>query len=108
MKPKEFVIDRKKWYRGRGSANSALLRSDGTMCCMGFYAKACGFEDREILDAGTHPFSATIESPYFIDGRFGQAGLFDVNDNVTLSEEDRETILTRLFADNGIAVRFEG
>lgn len=47
-KPKEFTIDRRKWLRGKGKEFSKLLRSNGEMCCVGFYAKACGLSDNAI------------------------------------------------------------
>lgn len=37
-----FVVDRSKWYRGKGPEHSALLNSKGEMCCLGFYARAAG------------------------------------------------------------------
>lgn len=45
----KLTIDRSKWLRGEGSDESYLLReSDGKMCCVGFFAIACGVSPDEI------------------------------------------------------------
>jgi hypothetical protein len=44
----KLVIERKRWLRG--ADNSALLRDDGLMCCLGFYGEACGIGSDDMLD----------------------------------------------------------
>ena len=46
-------IDRRTWLRGEGPTDSALLRSDGEKCCLGFYALACGLAPENILTLKT-------------------------------------------------------
>lgn len=47
-KLKKLTIDRKVWLRGEGEGE--LLRaSDGKMCCLGIYLKACGKAPRTLL-----------------------------------------------------------
>jgi hypothetical protein len=45
---KEFTIKRSKWARGGINGKSALLNNQGNMCCLGHYAKACGFSNNDI------------------------------------------------------------
>lgn len=47
---KELIIDRNTWYRGRSSFSSKLLRHDGQKCCLGFLCLDNGFDEEEILD----------------------------------------------------------
>lgn len=49
----KLTIDRSKWWRGNGSGESRLLRPDGTMCCLGFLGRACGYTDEQLLDVTT-------------------------------------------------------
>lgn len=46
-----FEVSRKRWYRGKGSKSSRLLRHDGTMCCLGFRCLAAGCTEDEIVGA---------------------------------------------------------
>lgn len=46
----KVVVDRQKWLRGEGSADSYLLRSkDSKMCCLGFACVALGVK-KELLE----------------------------------------------------------
>lgn len=47
MTRKVLTIVRSKWIRG-GDPSTALLTSDGKMCCLGFDALACGFTEDQI------------------------------------------------------------
>lgn len=61
----KVTIDRNKWLRGEGGANSYLLRSgprvyithgkngDGKMCCLGFVLRAMGRTDEELAGVKT-------------------------------------------------------
>lgn len=49
----KVVVDRKKWYRGKGSDSSGLLLNNGKMCCIGFLARRLGCKPREIRDRPT-------------------------------------------------------
>ena len=45
----KLVIDRATWLRGEGHEQSYLLREcDGKMCCLGFFALACGLHPERI------------------------------------------------------------
>ena len=48
-----FTIDRKKWINGSNSEyfqkGEVMLRNEkGNMCCLGFFAKSCGFHARSL------------------------------------------------------------
>lgn len=47
-KPKSFIINRKKWYRGKDSGSMLRRPDDGKKCCLGFYANACGVPSQQI------------------------------------------------------------
>ena len=116
---KKLIIDRKKWYRGRGTAESRLRLKNGTMCCLGFYALSCGKTEDEILDKSyllTEEYdmyslptteeaewlNSELEYPYCSTSRL----LGFTNDDVDLKEEDREQQISEIFAKNGVEVEF--
>lgn len=43
----KLIIDRSKWLRGTG--DGTLLDHEGKMCCLGFFARACGYNDDQIV-----------------------------------------------------------
>jgi len=44
------AVDRKTWYRGKGMAESRLLRPDGQKCCIGFLGIELGACEEDLLD----------------------------------------------------------
>ena len=44
------AVDRNMWYRGKGMAESRLLRTDRQKCCVGFLAIKLGACAKELLD----------------------------------------------------------
>lgn len=113
---KEFTIDRSKWLRGEGSADSFLVRaSDGKMCCLGFYGKACGILKKEMRgmqepDEVGQKFEDA--APWLFDGVSGPSGvcatLMRENDTVGGVGRDRERKVKELFAEHGVKVKFVG
>jgi hypothetical protein len=131
---KSFVIDRLTWYRGHGSSASKLLREDGKMCCVGIYGRALGVPDAYLLNLGTVSNSLGEKDPYgpvppparnlpwpewTIKRQHGDlSDLYTVNDyqlamggggkweGVINSEADREAVIAKLFAKNGVTVTF--
>jgi hypothetical protein len=49
----DVPVKRSQWYRGQGPEGSALLRDDGTMCCVGFACIAAGLTEEQIRNIGT-------------------------------------------------------
>lgn len=120
-----LVIDRSKWYRGRGSAESRLVRTgDYLMCCLGFCLLQRGFSQGELLDIGSpnevgsidRDESGAIDRAKGLIERFDDTldtyethtteCLINVNDNEDIDEETREAQITDLFAGIGVDVRF--
>ena len=119
----KLVIDRTKWYRGKGSRGSALLRKDGSMCCLGFDLLRRGFTPEQILEVGTpeevevggeHPeiagltyVSSDWEYDIYATTETNEE-LVDANDGEGLSEAEREAQIIDLFAEIDVEVVFVG
>ena len=116
---KEFTINRAKW--GRGDSNEGYLLNDvsGKMCCLGFYAKACGLKNKDIIGV-TDP--ASYQS-YFFEKNSGTwktkllkssrntstcNDLIIINDSMYITDEAREEKIIKKFARIGIKVKFVG
>lgn len=129
---KKLVIDRRTWYRGQSSSASSLLRPDGTMCCMGFWAKQiCGLRDDQIYHQSVLARLLTIEGsktltpeqqaivhgfrPFTDNQSITQEGhnsydpwsdIYICNDTPTIGPEEREKLIVAHFLRNGIEVEF--
>lgn len=109
-----LVIDRSKWACGGRGGVSALLNDVGNMCCLGFYAKACGVNEVNLQNiytpSGIYEEDRGSLSPKVAD--FGDTDWTDVamqiNDNPELRQSSREQILTAHFRAIGILVKFVG
>jgi hypothetical protein len=116
----EFTVRRSQWFRGNGHEFSRLKRHDGgKMCCLGFYALACGIPEQAITEIA---FPSVIEYGWDTDARIRMSWLWEarsdstglemeltigqVNDEESLSDKEREADLTKLFAFNDITVTF--
>jgi hypothetical protein len=124
--PTEFTIKRSLWYRGLGAYHSALLNPDGKMCCIGFFAKACGLEDSDILhkkvlgpnstdvdtecvETGWRELEVALNNQEGLDihHKFKLSNLYSTNDSSITSDATKEKIITDSFASQGITVKFE-
>lgn len=124
----KFKIDRGEWYRGKGSRGSALLLKDGMRCCLGIFGRAIGVPDKCMLGVGapdsSHEtikayqdseqtkwlFMKDYDSTFMKDYERSKdcVDLMYANDAPSLSEEEREEDIIRIFAKNGIEVSFKG
>jgi hypothetical protein len=116
---KSFTVDRSKWYRGQGHSASSLLQEDGSMCCLGFYAEACGV-DRQYLLGKKSPANIddVVNVPWKtillmelggVQGRGNSdrcMDLMDINDSKSIYDDVRESGLKELFLKIGIEVVF--
>ena len=126
----EFTVDRSLWARGKKFdqyGDSRLLNEFGCMCCLGFLAKACGYEDEQ-LDGTADPeelFKQEHED-LWPDGLLRESSdddlefrsgydrwntdachdIINTNDDETIGDELREEMLTILFARLGIKIVF--
>lgn len=111
----KLIIVRDKWYRGN-SYNSSLLRADGKMCCLGFYAKKCGYAEEEIFtktsphDLAYHGQTIKEGLEKLLDTRNSNNEicdqLIDINDSHITSEQVREQIVSDLFKQIDVEVEF--
>lgn len=111
-----FTIPRKRWLRGKGSGESALLCETGKQCCVGIYLSKLGISDEKLLDmsAGEDLDRLPKQAQWLVE-RVGPGRglnsklaneLYWVNDEPKL--RGRETKIKKLFAKVGIRVRFTG
>lgn len=125
-RPTEFVVQRSKWLRGNGEG-SVLLDRHGCMCCLGFVANQCGMAADVLLDNATPAClrwddDADMERIAGILAECTGVGAYGddiwadsqlavvaitLNDDAAISEAERETQLSALFAKHGYALRFE-
>lgn len=116
-----LVIDRDRWSRGGLNGPVRMLNASGCMCCLGFLARECGYEESEMADRGG-PVAVRM-----LTGRdlfpptlqVGEQGgpvddLIITNDRIydddghRMTERDRESEITRLMAQAGVEVEFVG
>jgi len=103
----DVVVKRSKWFRGQGANESYLLGTDGLMCCMGFAALAQGVPKERILNYQTFYQTGELRTPA------GNASnnrvlnsLYVTNDSERITDEERETEITRLGLKEGYNFSF--
>lgn len=115
----EFTVDRSKWLRGEDDESMLLRKCDNKMCCLGFFALACGLTRDEISGKST-PSSLAIrniklpstmqflldEENQSIDSRLGNS-MMATNDSKNINDDERERQLKLLFEQVGIEILFE-
>lgn len=113
---KTFTVKRSEWLRGF-NINSCLLNEDGKMCCLGFYARACGLRKQDILDMSDPEQCTSVKNKkwntFLIDDDDGSDDnsqycweLMEANDDKNLSDKKREKKLTSTFKKAGVKVEF--
>jgi hypothetical protein len=106
-----FVVKRSEWLRG--SRESFLLREDGKKCCVGFLCLSLGASAVEICDRTQVEEDTPIAKRFIRNFRFSASNtnwagdVYIANDRADLDDSARETKLTELFKQRGIAVTFE-
>ncbi|SRR6266404_7023628 len=110
----DFVVDRKTWFRGKGSDESRLLRADGMRCCIGFVGQQCGVPDSSMLQhsdiqAMRNAGKDVTRFPYWMSNKeinFEIGKAYEFNDDEEISNEERENRLSDLFAKHGDTITF--
>lgn len=130
----KLVIDRSRWLRGEKDGGRLLRPTDQKMCCLGFFALACGLSKADIDDHGEpqEPFEhnrtlivpdvlkpmvdTETEEDWDEDGEPTEktnysasnlaAKLMAANDDNDRPESDREAEIARLFSTAGVEVAF--
>lgn len=115
-RPNEFVVQRSKWLRG-DVTKAVLLDSHGRMCCLGFVSAQCGVPAQALgkatLPSDLEASDATLVEGLLVEdlGRVTDTALADgavgLNDADDITDAERETRLTALFAEHGYTLRFE-
>lgn len=120
---RELVIDRATWFRGRGPAQSRLLTDQGKRCCLGFECQALGYKDEQLIDVPSpgilcsyeHPEAVPDHMQWLADFNKDQdifensitcLDLIAINDNPSISDPERESQISEIFANNGVEVKF--
>jgi len=127
---KKFVIDRRYWLRG-SRVNSCLINNSGNMCCLGFYAIACGLDKKTIRNLACPQTAVSATKGDVVPNIHGKyvtrssdsiwktklVGSYDVNtptcqelmeiNDSNLSDEEKEKKITSNFKKLGIQVTFK-
>ena len=104
-----FKIKRSSWCRG--SNQSALLRADDKMCCLGFVCKQLGISEKLLRDR-SYPNELHANAPAELVASDGYDNALSIsaayiNDDATLSDSEREKALLSLFEKHGHELVFE-
>jgi 3-methyladenine DNA glycosylase Mpg len=121
-RPTEFVVQRSKWLRGTRGRDTYLFDDHGARCCLGFVASQCGVADSVLLNVAPPRDIKPFEVLQQLDGLLTRpareyvrdwtdSALADdamrINDDADITDAERETSLSFLFAEHGYALRFE-
>jgi hypothetical protein len=115
-----FTVKRSEWYRGKGSAESKLLREDDLKCCIGFVCLQLGLSEKQIINKGDiMSMVASSVEPWGDKRLLTDNNLFDfgnhpkwleaayrANDTDRLTDAEREEKLKSLFKQGGHEIEF--
>lgn len=125
-----LTIDRKTWLRGvlpedrLSGEGGELLSYQGYKCCLGFDALACGVPEefllkvpgpstlikshQEFSDILAHQFTRLQHDDpgYSTAHRWWMEAAMDINDSIYFKEEERETLLKKLFLKVNVQLEF--
>lgn len=116
----KVTVDRSRWFRGQGGEKSRLLMASGKMCCLGFACIAAGHTSDEIMEVATpnglerellpgveqyrKALSGDMGIVEAIDNPIHRA--INVNDDVRIIDQERESQLQEILAQVGIDMEF--
>lgn len=111
--PASFEVNRPLWMHGEGEGALRCEEGDHKMCCLGFLALACGYDEEDItgisyLAAKGRGDDERVELPFPAPWLGDGSIIANVNDNKDMTDSERERQLTEMFAAGGIAVKFVG
>ena len=122
MKKDYLIIDRAKWRAGgnpilnpnyTGEGSTQLLNDQGYMCCLGFRCHQMGIPKKLLLNVG---MPLGLYNSYDIPDLINELGrnsefavqAVRINDDSSLSPEEREKAITKHFKKIGVIVEFKG
>ena len=77
----KLIINRKFWGTGKRSSKALYDATNHKYCCLGFYSKACGFENKELNNEGTpEELVGNFLSDYRYDNHCDSDKLSDIKD----------------------------
>lgn len=112
--PKKIVVDRERWLTPDVEEESYLCSPDsGRMCCLGFACEQAGVSESYMEGRKMPPDlfydGFKVEQLVTVDGRnsseFARLAA-DINDDINISNEEREEQLKRLFSRYGYELVF--
>lgn len=106
----KVVVDRKKWLRGKGDLNSALLLKNGKMCCIGFLARVLNYKPKGIRGICILEDTAPVlaEQQKFIDENMDAlSDAYGINDDMDITDTVREKELRRIGKEMGVRFVFK-
>ena len=114
-KPKEFTINRSEWMNAytnekTGTDSKLLDKDSGRMCCLGFYAKACGVPESKIINQQSPRDIKQSALPWLMRGGLETQlcdGLMETNDGLE-DHKKREKEIKEQFELIGVKVKFAG
>lgn len=123
-KRKVFVVDRSKWFRGKGneaSCPSYLRKRNGKMCCIGFVGQQSEVSNKAMKDKTTiHSLSlddigkfpewmrrhTDVLAPFSNDSDIGKC--YRINDETDITDRQREAKLRKIFKKHKMTIKFVG
>ena len=120
----EVTVDRKKWARGSGSRLLVGVKSKkelsnsikvGQMCCLGFFCLQAGVSRKRISNLSNVDYFKTKDVVPKLSQINNSSELFltnfareaeRINDDCAIQDNEREEKLIKLFAKNGVTLRF--
>lgn len=123
----KFTVDRSKWKnRNHGPGNTNLLNPFGFRCCLGFCQSQLGIPDRHLFEVGTpagiswkanslDEDSYDADNIFTVKDRKSELSLTELstraislNDSLSHTDKDRETLLKKAFLEAGHEIEFIG
>lgn len=108
-----LTIYRETWARGGRTPARLLSEEDGSRCCLGHLARDLGIPDSACLGRIFYPRRSYDDEGAVADPAIERylsiakaAEFVSVNDNPTMSDPEREGLLTEMFADRDVDVSF--
>lgn len=113
----KVVIDRKRWYRGKGDLGNSMLRTPSRkQCCLGFACRVLGAKAKDILGkAMPDDVSDDIDLPGLVVPALFSSGKNSshfssraaiINDDMDISDRSRESKLRALAKASGFRFQF--
>lgn len=110
---KEVIIDRSKWWRGKGEEESRLLNSHGQMCCLGFVCEAFGASSEQLREVSWPTSVLGWNLPIDLkwleheeEHHRTEVNIGITNDDPHESEAAREAFVVKTFAEHDIQITF--